>query len=54
MCSNKYTKIKVKKEKELLKEVEIVVTHEETELIMEFLYNFTRIVIRECFEISED
>lgn len=39
---------------EILKDAGIDVTQKETELIMEFLYNFARIVIRECFEISED
>lgn len=34
--------------------LEIDVTKEDAELIMDFLYNLTKIIIRECFEIDED
>ncbi len=37
---------------ELLRENGIDVGQEEAELIMEFLYNLTMIVIRECFDVK--
>ena len=37
---------------ELLRKSGIEVGQEEAELIMEFLYNFTMILIRECFDVE--
>ncbi|ATL47020.1 hypothetical protein COR50_07370 [Chitinophaga caeni] len=42
-------KIPIEEAMKLLKEVGIDVLQEEAELIMEFLYNYTKIVINECF-----
>lgn len=43
-------KIPIEETMELLREVGIDVEQEKAELIMEFLYNLTMIIIRECFE----
>lgn len=42
-------KIPIEEAMELLREVGINMEKEKAELIMEFLYNLTMIVIRECF-----
>lgn len=47
-------KIPIEEAKKMLQKEGIEVTQEEAELIMEFLYNLTRIVIRECFERNEN
>lgn len=43
-------KIPIEEAMELLREVGIDVEQETAELIMEFLYNLTMIIIRECFD----
>lgn len=43
-------KIAIEEAMELLREVGIDVEQEKAELIMEFLYNLTMIIIRECFD----
>lgn len=43
-------KIPIEEVMKLLREVGIDVGQEEAELIMEFLYNLTMIIIRECFD----
>lgn len=43
-------KIPIEEAMELLREVGIDVKQEKAELIMEFLYNLTMIIIRECFD----
>ena len=43
-------KIPIEEAMELLREAGIDVEQEKAELIMEFLYNLTMIIIRECFD----
>ena len=43
-------KIPIEEAMVLLREVGIDVEQEKAELIMEFLYNLTMIIIRECFD----
>lgn len=45
-------KMPIEEAMELLRENGIDVEQKEAELIMEFLYNLTMIVIRECFDIE--
>lgn len=45
-------KIPIEEAMKLLKENGIDVEQKEAELIMEFLYNLTMIVIRECFDVE--
>ena len=45
-------KIPIEEAMELLRKSGIEVGQEEAELIMEFLYNFTMILIRECFDVE--
>lgn len=45
-------KIPIGEAMELLRKEGIDVSEEEAELIMEFLYNLTMIVIRECFDVE--
>lgn len=45
-------KIPIEEAMKLLREGGIDVRQEEAELIMEFLYNLTMIVIRECFDVE--
>lgn len=48
--SKEIKRIPVEEAMELLHQGGIEVGQEEAELIMEFLYNYTMIIIRECFE----
>ena len=43
-------KMPIEEAMELLRENGIDVEQKEAELIMEFLYNFTMVIIRECFD----
>lgn len=45
-------KIPIEEAMELLRKEGIDVEREEAELIMEFLYNLTMVVIRECFDVE--
>jgi len=44
------SKMPIEEAMKLLREVGIDVEQEKAELIMEFLYNLTAIIIRECFD----
>lgn len=46
------TKIPIEEAMALLRREGIDVGQEEAELIMDFLYNLTMIVIRECFDVE--
>lgn len=50
----KINKIPIEEAMKMLQKEGIEVTQEEAELIMDFLHNLTRVVIRECFERNED
>lgn len=45
-------KIPIEEAMELLRKSGIDMGKEEAELVMEFLYNLTMIVIRECFDVE--